>query len=63
MLSDGHTYGWMNGRKTASLYRAMPEAGATKRGGCFSDLGAYIRILGLILKFGDLAKCGFIIHE
>ena len=26
MLTDG----WTNGRKTRSLYRAMPEAGATK---------------------------------
>ena len=25
------TYGWTNGRKTRSLYRAMPEAGATKK--------------------------------
>ena len=26
----GRTYGRTNGRKTGSLYRAMPEAGATK---------------------------------
>ena len=29
---DGRTDGWMNGRKIGSLYRTMPEAGATKKG-------------------------------
>ena len=28
---DGWTYGRTNGQKTGSIYRAMPEAGATKR--------------------------------
>ena len=28
--TNGRTYGRTNGRKTGSLYRAMPEAGATK---------------------------------
>ena len=27
---DGWTYRWTNGRKTRSLYHAMPEASATK---------------------------------
>ena len=29
---DGWTYERTNGRKIGSLYRAMPEAGATKKG-------------------------------
>ena len=29
MLTDGRTDGQTNGRKIGSLYRAMPEAGAT----------------------------------
>ena len=29
---DGRTYGRTNGRKTGSLYREIPEAGATKMG-------------------------------
>ena len=33
MLTDGRT----DGRKTGSLYRAMPEAGATKTGDVFSE--------------------------
>ena len=30
LLTDGHADGRTNGRKTGSLYRAMPEAVATK---------------------------------
>ena len=40
----GRTYEWTYGRKIGSLYRAMPEAGATKKG--FSRVNSIFFIPG-----------------